>query len=83
MSTFRLEVISKTGIIFDDQCTQAVVPCVEGEIGFMAGHEMMVSVLREGKVRILGDNDKVIEEIDIKGGYAEMRSNDELVVLVD
>ncbi|MBL6665113.1 MAG: hypothetical protein ISQ34_04645, partial [Rickettsiales bacterium] len=79
----RLEVISKRGIIFDDECSQAVVPCLEGEVGFMVGHEIFVSILREGKLRVLGNNDELIKEIDIKGGYAEMRENNELVVLVD
>lgn len=83
MSKLNLEVISKTGVEFSGECTQVVVPCVEGEIGFMFGHEIVVAILRDGRLRILGDNDKVIEEIDVKGGYVEMKSEDQLIVLVD
>ena len=83
MSKLNLEVISTTGIIFSGECTQAVVPCVEGEIGFMEGHEILVALLKEGVIKVLGDSDKLIKEIDVKGGYVEMKGVNNLVVLTD
>lgn len=83
MSNLNLEVISKTGIVFSGQCSQAVVPCAEGEIGFMKGHEIVVALLKEGTLRVIGDNDKLIEEIEVKGGYVEMKGDSDLVVLIE
>jgi len=83
MPKLNLEVISKTGIVFAGECSQAVIPCVEGEIGFMIGHEILVAIVKEGKIKVLGDSDKLIEEIDVKGGYVEMTGGTNLVVLID
>ena len=83
MSKLNLEVISKAGIVFSGQCVQAVIPCIEGEIGFMIGHEVVVAIIKEGKIKVLGDNDKLIEEIDVTGGYVEMKGDGNLVALID
>jgi len=83
MPKLNLEVISKTGVVFSGQCSQAVVPCIEGEIGFMVGHEIVVAIVKEGKIKILGDEDKLIEEIDVESGYVEMKGENDLVVLID
>lgn len=83
MPKLNLEVISKTGIIFSGECLQAVIPCTEGEIGFMVGHEIVVAMLKEGKIKVLGDDDKLIKEIDVEGGYVEMNGESNLVVLID
>jgi F-type H+-transporting ATPase subunit epsilon len=83
MPKLNLEVISKTGIVYSGQCSQVVVPCIEGEIGFMVGHEIVVAILRKGTVKILGDEDKLIQEIDVESGYVEMKGENDLVVLID
>lgn len=82
MSALHLEIISASGPVFSGQYFRVTVPCVDGDIGFMANHESVIAKVREGKVIIQDDKDAVVKEVDAKSGYAEMIDN-KLIVLLD
>ncbi len=79
----KIEIISPTGVIFEGQCSMAVVPSVAGEIGVMQDHEAFVSSLKEGKVLVYNDKQEVVKEVDVAGGFAEISDGQKLIVLVD
>lgn len=83
MTNLNVEIISVEGYVFQGEAHQVVVPCVSGAVGVLAGHEHLVSELNEGKIQILDNGDKVVKEIDVKGGTAEIHGENDLRVLVE
>lgn len=78
----KIEIISPTGVIFEGQCSMAVVPSTAGEIGVMQDHEAFVANFKEGKV-VVYNGQEIIKEIDVVGGFAEIHDGQKLIVLVD
>lgn len=66
-----------------DECEMVVIPGAEGEMGVMFDHEMFVSMLKEGELKIFGQNQELIKRFEIKGGFASMQEKDKVLVLVD
>lgn len=83
MTNLNLEIISVEGVILNCECSMAVVPSVEGEIGVMYGHESIIAKLKEGQISVYDDKQNIVKQIDITGGYAEMHGAEKLSVLVD
>ncbi len=50
--TFHLQVISVNGIFYDDQAIEIIVPCDDGELAILAGHEEMILAIYEGIIKI-------------------------------
>jgi F-type H+-transporting ATPase subunit epsilon len=51
-STLHVEVVTPDGEIYSDDVTMAVLPGVEGEMGVLARHEPLVTLLRVGETRM-------------------------------
>lgn len=82
MSALNLEIISAKGPVFNGQCHLAIVPSVDGEIGFMSDHEAVMARLRKGQIIVQDEKHNTITEIEVDSGYAEMCDN-KLIVLLD
>ncbi len=52
---FQLEISTPERLFFRENADMVVLPSFDGEIGIMAGHEKMVSVLISGIIRIRQD----------------------------
>ncbi len=50
--TFHLQVISVNGIFYDDEAIEIIVPCDDGELAILAGHEEMILAIYEGIIKI-------------------------------
>jgi F0F1-type ATP synthase epsilon subunit len=83
MANLNLEVISLQGVVLKCECSMAVIPSVDGELGVMYGHESIIAKLREGQITVYDDKQTIVKQIDVKGGYAEMHGAGTLLVLVD
>ncbi len=83
MANLNLEIISVHGVVFKGECSMAVVPSVEGDIGVMYGHESLIAKLREGQITVFDDKQSIVKQIDVAGGYAEMHGAEKLSVLVE
>jgi len=82
MSELNLEIISAKGPVFKGQCHMAIVPSINGEIGFMNNHESIMTRLKKGQIIIQDEKQSTIKEVDVDSGYAEM-CNNKLIVLLD
>ena len=58
------------------------IPAATGEMGIMAGHESIIAGLKEGKIALYDENQKIIEEFEVEGGFVEIME-DKLLALVD
>lgn len=83
MSDLNIEIISKNQIIFRDKGNLAIVPATDGEIGFMRGHELVVSTLNAGEIKVFDKDNKIIISTEVKSGFVEMVNENKLIILVD
>ena len=91
-----LEIVSPEATLFNGEVESVAVPGVNGEFEMLNNHAPIVSLLKEGYVKIFGDNiilDEEFEESFIKGkdrgiwlainsGTIELKDN-KIIVLAD
>ena len=82
MATFHLKIIAYDKIFYDDEAVSIVLPAVDGEIQIMANHEEYVIALKEGEVRIMTSDGKMIPAV-CGSGFVEVNSDNQVEVLVD
>lgn len=90
-----LEIVSPEATLFRGEVTSLAVPGINGEFEMLNNHASIVSVLKEGFVKIAGDiqidqnvqdqftkGDKKTTLLKIKSGTLEMKDN-KAIVLAD
>ncbi len=83
MTDLNLEIISPNGVVFKGNCHMAVVPSVDGEMGVMFGHEAVIVGLKAGEVTIFDDKQNSLKNFAVTSGFAEVKSDGNLLVLID
>ena len=90
-----LEIVSPEATLFSGEVTSVAVPGVNGDFEMLNNHAPIVSILKEGFVKILGDvelNEEVQDKftkgdngrtlLKINSGTLEMKDN-KIIVLAD
>ena len=81
----HLQLITLSGIKFDDDVYEVLLPTLEGQIGVLPGHMPLISVATNGVIsvrRLPTDIDLAMEHYATNGGVIEV-VDDTLRVLVD
>lgn len=81
METFKLEVITPNGLIFDNDAVEVTLPGEEGEFGVLAHHASLTTLLKTGVIDI-ETTDKSKESIVINWGVVQVNEA-KVTVLVD
>jgi len=50
METLKLEIVTPTGVLFDDEVKMVTVPGKEGEFGILPHHASLISLLKAGVI---------------------------------
>lgn len=82
---FRFQLVALSGTKFDDQVYEVVLPTIDGQIGVLAHHMPLVSVVSNGPLMIRRnqkDPDSAREYFATNGGVIDV-TNNVLRVLVD
>lgn len=82
---FRFQLVSLSGVKFDDEVNEVLLPTLDGQIGVLDNHMPLISVATNGVIvvrRNAKDRDDDREFFATNGGVVEV-SNNELRVLVD
>jgi F-type H+-transporting ATPase subunit epsilon len=80
MPLFQLTLVRPDALVFVGEVKQVDLPGAEGDMGVLAGHAPIVTILRPGIVRAISDGQD--EKFVVMGGVAEY-SNEELTVLAN
>jgi F-type H+-transporting ATPase subunit epsilon len=76
-----VDLVTTDRTVWSGRARLVVAPAADGEIGVLAGHTPMLSVLKPGTIRIrLAEGGSV--EADIDGGFISM-DNNKLTAVVD
>lgn len=81
----HLQLITLSGIKFDDTVYEVLLPTMDGQIGVLPGHMPLISVAAHGVIsvrRAEHDLDVAMEHYAVSGGVIEV-TGDTLRVLVD
>jgi len=81
MDTFKLEILTPNGEIFNDDAVSVVLPGEEGEFGVLAGHASITTLLEAGVVDV-EKKDKTVESILINWGVVQV-DEEKVIILVE
>ncbi len=74
-----VSLVSAEAEVWSGEASLVVAKTVEGEIGFMTGHEPVLAILAEGQVRITTEDGRKIV-VDAREGFLSM-AEDELSIV--
>ena len=80
MATFHFDLVSPEKLLFAGEVAQVDLPGAEGDLGVLAGHAPLVTVLRPGIVVVHRESGAL--RIVVYGGFAEVGPST-LTVLAD
>ena len=75
----NVEIISPDKTIFTGEVYLVQLPGKDGSFEIMNNHAPLISILKEGKVKVL-DNDKNPQFFEIKGGVIEVLKDKVLIL---
>ena len=79
--SFRLQIISQTRVLLEQDVMSIIVPGQEGYFGVLSDHAPMMAALGKGKLTIkTSPHDE--KTFEIEGGFFEVRDN-KAVILPD
>ncbi|WP_297443621.1 ATP synthase F1 subunit epsilon [Sulfurimonas sp.] len=81
MDTFKLEILTPNGEIYNGEALSVVLPGKEGEFGVLAGHASLTTLLEAGVVDIEKE-DKSVESIVINWGVVQV-DEEKVIILVE
>ena len=67
----EFELVSPQKLVRSEAVEMVVVPCVEGDVGVLAGHTPLIATVRPGFIDV-HENNKVRERIFVGGGFVEI-----------
>lgn len=81
MAQLEVDLVAADRKVWSGAAKQVSAPAADGEIGILAGHTPLLSVLRDGVVRVTAvDGDDVT--VGISGGFLSVDS-DAVTIVVD
>tara|TARA_B100001142_G_C13983826_1_gene519900 strand:- start:116 stop:529 length:414 start_codon:yes stop_codon:yes gene_type:complete len=69
--TVEFELVSPERLLKSEPVEMVVVPGAEGNLGILPGHSLLIATMRPGVIDVHKDS-KVVEQIFISGGFAEV-----------
>lgn len=71
----HFELVTPERQVRSEDVHMVVVPGAEGEFGVLEGHAPFMSTIRDGVVQIYKTDGAAAEEIQVRGGFAEVSEN--------
>jgi len=81
MKTFNFKIATMEGVVYSDLVREVTVPTQSGEIGILANHTPIVTLLKPGELKIFKDDH--IVSMAVSQGFVEVRRGGEMVILAD
>jgi F-type H+-transporting ATPase subunit epsilon len=68
----HFELVTPARLVRSEDVHMVVVPGTEGEFGVLEGHAPFMSTIRDGAVKVYKTDGAAPEEIQVRGGFAEV-----------
>ncbi len=76
----RVSVISPERVLFEGEASGVVAPAFDGEIGILAGHAPLMTLLGRGELRLSGESGTGPQRFRVAGGFLQVVDNQVRVV---
>ncbi len=77
----KLKIVTPEKTTYENEIFQVSIPTTTGEITILPHHISLVTVLIAGELKIKDSSGE--QFIAVAGGFVEIRSNDEIIILAD
>jgi F-type H+-transporting ATPase subunit epsilon len=77
---YPVELITPEGVTYSGEAERLVVPGASGELGILANHAPLISLLKPGETR-LTDAEGTVRRYATDDGYVQVRKNHALVLV--
>ena len=81
MANLKVAVVEPDRPVWDGDCTLIIAKTIEGDIGFMPGHEPYFAILADGRVRLERPDDVPLI-VAVHGGFISV-DNDQIKILAE
>jgi len=71
----HFELVTPARLVRSEDVYMVVVPGTEGDFGVLEGHAPVMSTIRDGALKIYAHEGSTPEELEIRGGFAEVGEN--------
>ena len=71
----HFELVTPARLVRSEEVHMVVVPGTEGEFGVLEGHAPVMSTIRDGAVQVYRTEGAAPENIQVRGGFAEVSAN--------
>ena len=71
----QFELVTPARLVRSEDVHMVVVPGTEGEFGVLEGHAPVMSTIRDGAVQVYRTEGAAPENIQVRGGFAEVSAN--------
>ncbi len=71
----HFELVTPAKLVRSEDVHMVVVPGTEGEFGVLEGHAPLMSSVRDGAVKVYKTEGAAPEEIQVRGGFAEVSAS--------
>lgn len=82
MAELDVDIVDTEGTVWEGVATRVVAPAGDGEMGILAGHVPVLSVLKPGEVRVLVPGESTARRWRVDGGFFSVDSN-QVTLVVD
>ena len=80
MRSTHVEIITLEKVVYSGDVESVVVPGAEGQLGILANHASLMSILSTGLIRLISEGNEVRFNVD--GGFIEVNKNS-VTILAD
>mgnify|MGYP001269426441 CR=1 FL=1 len=80
MSSTHVEIITLERVVYSGDVESVVVPGAEGQLGILANHASLMSILSTGLIKLISEGNEVRFNVD--GGFIEVNKNS-VTILAD
>ena len=71
----HFELVTPEQLVRSEDVHMVVVPGTEGDFGVLEGHAPVMSTIRDGAIQVYATEGAQPEEIQVRGGFAEVGEN--------
>ena len=71
----HFELVTPEKLVRSEDVHMVVVPGTEGDFGVLEGHAPVMSTIRDGALQVYASDGATPEEIEVRGGFAEVGEN--------
>lgn len=81
MADIEVDLVAADGKVWSGTAQRIVAPAGDGEMGILAGHTPVLTVLKPGEIRVLPAGGGEVMRWQVEGGFLSFDSNQATVVV--